>query len=172
MSLKHMKVLLLPFAILSFFPGCQESVFRSLQKTDQLFVYEGLPHPIRENPSFEKEKHRKDVTQIDGHWFYQPKVEASGEIHDDLMKLLLDENCFHILNSNLPAKDCGPFHPDYAIMWESDGVKNYLLICYTCDEGKLIKEGKVVIYDLESSKKNYLKDILDNFQFNRPKKNI
>ena len=60
-----------------FFTSCQESVFRSLQKTDELFVYEGLPHPMRENSYFEKEKNRKDVMEIDGHWFYQPKVKAS-----------------------------------------------------------------------------------------------
>ena len=124
-----MKVMLLLLAILSFFTGCQESVFQSLQKTDELFVYEGLPHPTRENPSFEKEKRRKDILQIDGHWFYQPKIKASGEIHDSLMNLLLDENGFLIPESNEPPKDCGPFNPDYAIMWNSNGAENYLMIC-------------------------------------------
>ena len=103
-SQKHIKVLLLPVLILSFFTSCQESVFRSPQKTDELFVYEGLPHPMRENSYFEKEKNRKDVMKIDGHWFYQPKVKASGESHGDLMNLLLDESGFHMPGSSEPAK--------------------------------------------------------------------
>ena len=162
-----MKVVLLPFAFFSFFSGCQESVFRSIQKTDELFVYEGLPHPIRENPSFEKEKHRKDVLQIDGHWFYQSKVKASGQIHDGLMKLLLDESCLRILNSNLPAKDCGPFHPDYAIMWNSDGAENYLMICYTCSEAILTREDKCTTFNLHEYSK--WANVLSEFQFNRPR---
>ena len=39
-------------------------------------------------------------------------------------------------------KDCGPFHPDYAIAWSSDDEENYLMICYTCFEAKLIRGGK------------------------------
>ncbi len=164
-SQKHVKVLLLPVLIFSFFTSCQESVFRSLKKTDELFVYEGLPHPIRENSYFEKEKNRKDVLEIDGHWFYQPKVKVSGESHNDLMNLLLDGKGFHMPESNEPPKDCGPFHPDYAIMWNSEGAKNYLMICYTCSEAKLIREGKSTTYYLFA---NWQK-VLSEFQLNRPR---
>ena len=78
--------------ILSLFTGCQESSFQSLKKTDELFVYEGLPNLVRENPSFEKEKKRNDVTQIDGHWFYDAKIPARGETHNRLMKVLFDKS--------------------------------------------------------------------------------
>ena len=166
-SQKHIKVLLLPVLILSFFTSCQESVFRSPQKTDELFVYEGLPHPMRENSYFEKEKNRKDVMEIDGHWFYQPKVKASGESHDDLMNLLLDESGFHMPESNVPPKDCGPFHPDYAIMWNSEGAENYLMICYTCGEAKIINGGRVQTFEMNAYKMESLANLLANFQANR-----
>ena len=162
-----MRSLVLLISILSLFTGCQESVFQSLKKTDELFVYEGLPHPLREFASFEKEKKREDVRQIDGHWFYDAKVKATGNTRDQMMNLLFEESGFRVPGPNVPPKDCGPFHPDYAIAWKSDGEENYLMICYTCGEAKLIREGKTTTYDL-GVYKDWQK-VLSEFQSNRPK---
>ena len=131
-----------------------------------MFVYEGLPHPGRENPSFEKEKKREDVRQIDGYWFYDAKVKASGEPRDLLMNMLFDESGFRIPGPNALEKDCGPFHPDYAITWNADGEGNYLMLCYTCGEAKLIREGKSIIYDLVVYKK--WQKVLSGFESKRP----
>ena len=157
-------VFLIP--VLALFSSCQESVFQSLKKTDELFVYEGLPHPGRENPSFEKERKRDDGRQNDGHWFYEPKGKASGEIRDRLMNLLFDESGFSVPGPNAPQKDCGPFHPDYAIAWKSEGEENYLMICYTCGEAKLIREGKTVTYEVYSN----WQEVLSEFHAKRPPK--
>ena len=129
-------------------------------------MYEGLPHPLREFASFEKEKKRDDVRQIDGHWFYDAKVKASGETRDRLMNLLFDESGFSVPNPNVPPKDCGPFHPDYAITWNSDGADSYLMICYTCAEAKLIREGKTETYEVYSN----WQEVLSEFQSRRPQK--
>jgi len=161
-----MRSLVLLISILSLFTGCQESVFQSLKKTDELFVYEGLPHPLREFASFEKEKKREDVRQIDGHWFYDAKVKASGETRDRLMNLLFDESGFSVPNPNVPPKDCGPFHPDYAVAWKSEEEENYLMICYTCSEAKLIREGKTATYEVYSN----WQEVLSEFQSRRPQK--
>jgi hypothetical protein len=161
-----MKSLVLLISILSLFTGCQESVFQSLKKTDELFVYEGLPHPLREFASFEKERKRNDVTQIDGHWFYDAKVKANGNTRDQMMNLLFDESGFSVPDPKVPPKDCGPFHPDYAIAWKSKGEENYLMICYTCGEAKLIREGKATTYEVYSN----WQEVLSEFQSKRPPK--
>jgi hypothetical protein len=161
-----MKSLLFSLTTVFLFAGCQESVFQSLKKTDELFVYEGLPHPLREFASFEKEKKREDVRQIDGHWFYDAKVKASGETRDRLMNLLFDESGFSVPNPNVPPKDCGPFHPDYAVAWKSEEEENYLMICYTCSEAKLIREGKTATYEVYSN----WQEVLSEFQSRRPQK--
>ena len=165
----HMQSLLFSLTTAFLFAGCQESVFQSLKKTDELFVLEGLPHPVRENPSFKKEKKRNDVMQIEDHWFYDAKVKATGNSRDQLMNLLFDESGFHMPDSNSPPKDCGPFHPDYTIMWNSDGGVNYLMVCYTCGEAKLIKEGRSETYEVNVYKMNSLRNLLANFQANRPR---
>lgn len=164
--LMNAKSIIFVLAFTFLFAGCQESVFQSLKKTDDLFVYEGLPHPLRENPTFEKEKKRDDIKQIKNHWFYDAKVKATGNARDQLMNLLFDESGF---SSNVIPKDCGPFHPDYAIMWESEEVENYLMICYTCSEAKLIREGKPKISGLNVYKIDSWKNLLANFNANQPK---
>ena len=160
------KSIIFVLAFTFLFAGCQKSVFQSLKKTDDLFVYEGLPHPLRENPTFEKEKKRDDIKQIKNHWFYDAKVKATGNARDQLMNLLFDESGF---SSNVIPTDCGPFHPDYAIMWESDEVENYLMICFTCSEAKLIRDGKSKISDLNVYKIDSWKNLLANFNANQPK---
>ena len=163
--LLNAKSIIFVLAFTFLFAGCQKSVFQSLKKTDDLFVYEGLPHPLRENPTFEKEKKRDDIKQIKNHWFYDAKGKAIGNTRDQLMNLLFDESGF---SSNVLPTDCGPFHPDYAIMWESDGVENYLMICYTCGEAELIREEKTKSYDLNVYKIDSWKNLLDDFKSKRP----
>lgn len=161
-----MRSLVFLIPVLALFSSCQGPVHQSLKKTDELFVYEGLPHPGRENPSFEKEKKRDDVSKIDGHWFYEPKAKVSGEARDRLMNLLFDESGFRVPDPNVEPKDCGPFHPDYAIAWKSEGEENYLMICYTCGEAKLIGVGKTATYEVYSN----LQEVLAEFQSKRPPK--
>ena len=163
--LLNAKSIIFVLAFTFLFAGCQKSVFQSLKKTEDLFVLEGLPHPLRENPSFKKEKNRNDVMQIKNHWFYDAKSKATGNTRNQLMNLLFDESGF---SSNVLPTDCGPFHPDYAIMWESDEVENYLMICYTCSEARLIRHGKSKISDLNVYKIDSWKKLLVRFKANRP----
>ena len=163
--LLNAKSIIFVLAFTFLFAGCQKSVFQSLKKTDDLFVYEGLPHPLRESPSFKKEKNRNDVLQIEDHWFYDAKSKATGNTRNQLMNLLFDESGF---SYNVIPTDCGPFHPDYAIMWESDGEEHYLMICFTCSEAKLIRDGKNKTYDLNVYKIEPWKNLLANFKANRP----
>jgi hypothetical protein len=82
------------------------------------------------------------------------------------MNLLFNETGFSLLGPNLPPKDCGPFHPDYAIMWESDGAENYLMICYTCGEAKLYREGIAETYAINAYKMESLANLLAEFEAN------
>ena len=163
--LLNAKSIIFVLAFTFLFAGCQKSVFQSLKKTDDLFVYEGLPHPLREYPTFAKEKKRDDIKQIKNHWFYDAKGKAIGNTRDQLMNLLFDESGF---SSNVLPTDCGPFHPDYSIMWESDGVENYLMICYTCGEAKLCREDIAETYAINAYKMESWANLLAKFKANRP----
>ena len=106
------------------------------------------------------------MRQIDGHWFYDAKVKVTGDTRDRMMNLLFDESGFGVPGLNAPQKDCGPFHPDYAIAWSSDDEENFLMICFTCGEAKLIREEKTSTYEVYSN----WREVLSEFQSKRPPK--
>ena len=66
------------------------------------YIYEGLPHPLREYAAFKKEKKRKDIKEILGHCFYSSKTKISGQSRKRLTRLL-DKRGF---------KDKAPFAPE------------------------------------------------------------
>ena len=152
--------------VLTLFSSCQGPVHQSLKKTDELFVYEGLPHPVLEGDSFEEEKKRKDLLNVEGHWFYNAKVPVRGETRDRLMILLFDDNSFGVPGPHDAEKDCGDFHPDYAIAWKSEGEENYLMICYTCREAILTRDGQSKAYVLRGIEP--WQELLAHFQDKRP----
>ena len=134
--------------------GCiGTSYLSSLKDTDGLFIYEGLPHPLREYAAFKKEKKRKDIKEISGHWFYSSKTKISGQSRKRLMSLL-DKSGFKDKTPFEPETDCGPFHPDLAVMWEADDEENYLMICFTCNEAAfIIKEKTKKIFSQRDQKR-------------------
>tara|TARA_B100000941_G_C28402822_1_gene499025 strand:+ start:157 stop:396 length:240 start_codon:yes stop_codon:yes gene_type:complete len=79
---------------------------------------------------------------------------------------MFDESTFSVPNRYLSPRDCGPFHPDYAIMWNSDENENYLIICFTCREVKLISGSKSDIYEFDSYKMESWKELLAEFEVN------
>ncbi|MEJ6621558.1 MAG: hypothetical protein QNL93_06405 [Opitutae bacterium] len=167
MTVKLSIFFILIFAIIV--TGCiGTSYLSSLKDTDDLFIYEGLPHPLREHAAFKKEKKRKDIKEILGHWFYSSKTKISGQSRKRLMSLL-DKSGFKDKTPFEPETDCGPFHPDLAVMWEADDEENYLMICFTCNEAALIIKEKTKKYSLNGTKKDW-EEMFSFFQKNRDTK--
>lgn len=106
--------------------------------------------------------------QILGHWFYDKKVKAVGSTRDQLMNLLFNESGFSLLSPDVPPKDCGPFHPDYAIGWNHGAEEIFLMICYTCGEAKLLQEGRVETYAINAYKMQSFANLLAEYKANRP----
>jgi hypothetical protein len=52
-------------------------------------------------------------------------------------------------------------------MWNSEGVDNYLMICYSCGEAMLIQRGKAKIYAMNALKMHSLANLLAEFKANR-----
>jgi hypothetical protein len=84
------------------------------------------------------------------------------------MNLLFNETGFSLLGPNLPPKDCGPFHPDYAIMWDCGTEEIYLMICYTCGEAKLLTKDRVDTYAINAYKMESFANVLAEFKVNGP----
>ena len=107
-----------------------------------LTVHEGLPRTG--DDLYEREAQRKDVRMSVGHAFYTPGVIAKNR--GELAKLLADAGSFHRWAG---AKECGEFHPDFAVSWLSNRQTVMLLICYGCHE-VIFTDGKTSLkYDLD-----------------------
>ena len=66
----------------------------SLSQANEIFVYEGLPHPAREADLLQAEIERSSPKKISDHWFYVPKVKAGNDVASELKKILLNEESY------------------------------------------------------------------------------
>lgn len=115
---------------------------KSIEEGAVLTVHEGLPGTW--DDLHEQEARRKDVRISGGHAFYTPGVAARNR--GELAKLLADASSFHRWSG---AKECGSFHPDFAVSWPSNRQTVTLLICYGCHE-VIFTDGKISLkYDLD-----------------------
>ena len=65
------------------------------------------------------------------------------------------------------AKECGEFHPDYAVSWKTGGKKVYFLACFGCGEIEYLSEGKTTRYDMGELREP-MTEALEQFRLKRP----
>ena len=147
------------------FTGCVSSSSSpsTIKSAQQISVYEGLPHPIREAELLAQEKLRSDIVVIAGFPFYEPSVKAN-QIQEKRIKGLLGSGSnFYV---GVP-KDCGPFHPDFSVEWMDNGSKHQILICFSCNEVMVVSTSFKETYDFKRFPE--LEEILREFSSKRPK---
>jgi hypothetical protein len=137
----------------------------TIRSSEQIFIYEGLPHQSYEEELLEVESKRPDITLIGEHLFYTPRIIADDKISDLLRSILTSENALY---AHTGPKKCGGFHPDYAVTWYNEDEDFAALICFGCEEIKFITPSKVLHYDLNYSTCSELQKILREYKLKRP----
>ena len=117
-----------------------QSLIATIQHADQIFVYEGLPHPTREQKLFNKELQRSDVRRIAGFPFYSSKFTTNGKQTAKLKAAIGDVKMYDKRTGE--PLDCGPFHPDFAISWVHKTKQYHALFCFTCNQVRVFGEGR------------------------------
>lgn len=134
---------------------------KSIEEGAVLTVHEGLPMPGYD--LYAREAHRKDVRMSGGHAFYTPGVVAKNR--GELAKLLADGGSYRRWAG---AKECGGFHPDFAVSWNVKGQSVTLLICYGCHE-VIFTDGKTSLrYDLDHQAEDKMEPLLKENGGKRP----
>src|SRR3954471_11373597 len=124
-------------------------------------LYEGTPRVTKKSKSNPKAK----VITIQGHPFYEEKLQLEEKDAKRLKELFVDVNNFAMWRG---AKKCGGFHPDYAIEW-SDGKNTVLFqLCLGCQEIKGYSENASLYADVKSKAFNEMKTLLAKYRKNRP----
>lgn len=150
----------------------------SLKPGVKLTVYEGLPHQMFEADLLEKEKKTKPVVEFtvtpkaakldtkrnDKYPFYKAPLKLKDEDLESLRSLLSSGETYKEWTG---VKNCGGFHPDFAIEWTSDGKTMRALICFNCGEIILSGAQGDLLYDDAAS--GSFEEILKPYRLNRPK---
>lgn len=132
----------------------------------QTVIREGLPHPTMEAKAFEAEKSGpKAKVEVGGYPLYQAPLVVEGPDRRGLLAILNDPASYRPFSGE---KRCGGFHPDYAVEWPVEGKARTLLICFGCDEVKLVAAGRTDRLDLAPGAGAKLRRLLDAHRANRP----
>ncbi|MFD2160759.1 hypothetical protein ACFSW8_17775, partial [Rubritalea tangerina] len=140
---------------------------KSLASSEELHIYEGLPHQAFEKSLLKSELKRKDKTFIGSYPFYTPKVKVEDDTKKLLRRILGSQSILRPHSDKL----CGGFHPDYAISWHTEDEDYAALICFGCREIKFVTPSKTLHYDLTQKSLDSLKQLLKPFHSKRPLKN-
>ena len=144
--------------------GSSPSWESSLKPTSTFTGYEGLPHQLREADLLAEEKKRADVTTIGGFPFYTPGVIAKAAQAPKFRKLLGDSSRYTLPNG--VPRDCGPFHPDFAVEWKDGPQVHRFLVCFSCSEVRYLNGTSEENLDLRGN--NDWKSLLSAFSSKRP----
>ncbi len=146
-------------------------VYDTVLRADRLTVYEGLPHPLYEEETFQDELKTKPTIQLSGFPFYRDPLDLKDEDIRTLRGLLGDRRTY---SSYSGEKKCGGFHPDYAVEWSSERKVYRCLICFGCTEARFDgPQGESFLYDLRSvgygrHQRMRVLDVLKAYRKNRP----
>ena len=141
----------------------------SLLEQSDLKIYEGLPHQGWEHELLRSEIKSKETTKIHGFHFYSNEISPSTAHRDLLVAALSNpEGIMEWAGMKL----CGGYHPDYAVRWkDAKGAEFDALICFGCHEIKLYGAGSQLYADLSKEVYNPLKEVLSEYEDQRPKPN-
>ena len=138
----------------------------SIAGASALVIYEGLPHPTMETQSFQTERlGPKPTFERSGSWFYTDRLVIPAAETAALQQTLGNPRDYQKFSGE---KKCGGFHPDYAVEWTEASVTRTALICFTCDEIKVVGPAGDHHYDLDRSAVQRLHDLLYPHRRNRP----
>jgi hypothetical protein len=148
------------------FGGSETDSFRkAVSAIPDLQVFEGLPDPKTEPALFARESAREDVMRIGEFLFYKKPLEMSGAETAELRAVFDPGNPFSPGGGQDP---CGRFHPDYVLVWKSDGSSLYAQVGLGCQEieagGGSVRIHRYIPPDIYAR----LNRVLGKYSVNRP----
>jgi hypothetical protein len=141
-----------------------------MAESDELVVYEGLPHPSFEKADYEVELQRVPVFAVDEQKLYQRTLVVKESDRERLRVIFQEgEAWVKPMVGGYSVKLCGGFHADYAVGWiKGANVLAYALICFGCHEIRFVDHDHIVTTDLVQRGYTDLRNILKEYRQERP----
>lgn len=140
-------------------------VLSGVQKSAEVWLYEGLPGDFWEPELREQELKQKPTVRMHGYPVYEelPTVEATDA--GTLTELLSTPDSYEPLSG---GKKCGGFQLEYCIEWSTAGAFIQALVCLECGEVKIYSPRGELHCDISRVAAERLKEILSQYRVNRP----
>jgi hypothetical protein len=139
----------------------------SFNAASMFSLYEGLPRPGYEAELLEQESQRPDLTMIGSFPFYTPRVAVNGK-QVMQFKEIFGDNGLYYPYVGLP-KDCGEFHPDFAVEWTDRETLYRLLICFSCGEAQIVSQKGTKHYNVTVGGIIEIESLLSEYSLKRPR---
>jgi len=125
-------------------PEFRESVV-DFGDTSNARVYRGLAHPQAQTATYERQVAAGGWVEYEDFKFFEEPLEVPRSTIDSVLALYDDPDAHQAWG---PKSTCPGFHPDYAIVWSSGGVRRVLQLCYGCHEWKFFGPGGMLLTDI------------------------
>lgn len=130
-----------------------------------MVLYEGLPHQSWEYRSYTNELSSKAIIKLGGFPFYAEPLLLREDDARELRSFYCERSSFKPFSG---VRDCGGYHPDYALEW-SNGAKRFVVqICFGCQEMKTFANGKELYCDVTPKAFKQFESVLKHYRKNRP----
>jgi hypothetical protein len=138
----------------------------SIEVTDSLQIYEGLPHNHFEKELLKRERATKSTVVMSRYDFYLPPLTPSESDQIELKAICATRDSFSPWAGD---KLCGGFHPDWLLEWKNDmGETSRISVCFGCGEARFISAHAEVWTEINENVEKQLKAILDGYHKQRP----
>lgn len=124
--------------------GAEVDILKSAKNVQ---IYKGLAHPKAQRNLYSTQVKAGGWVEIQGFKFFQKPI--TNDLPAGTAQKVLKLYCKSDSHQALAEKNtCPGFHPDYALVWTSEGRQRVLQICYGCHEWKYFGPGGTIHTDI------------------------
>lgn len=129
-------------------------------------LYEGLPNAVSDNQQYKRELATKPTIYLRGFDFYKKQLPLTAEDLATLRALSISAASYW---GDRGPKMCGPFHPDFCLVWLGGNVVYDQLICFGCQEAWFFGGEADIHFDIRSSAAAQFLSTFTRYRGERPK---
>lgn len=145
-------------------------IINALEQSEQVTLYEGLPHPVWQASMFREQALRDDVIWFHNIPFYSSTLALKEKDRDAIFSFLKasfplrDE----LIETLVALKQCGGFHADFCLVLKTGGKEMGMMFCLGCHELIAFNEDAWLLVDIdEQPKLDALKKVLLSYASKR-----
>ena len=137
----------------------------AISSCTKIVVYEGLPHPTWESDLLSSEVRSNETIVLGNFHFYASPIAISARDARQICELYCSRGSFYPFQG---FKDCGGFHPDWCVVWQTKETTYEVQFCFGCCEMKTTDGSNFLRCDMGNKRRKQFEAILSRYRSKRP----